>query len=122
MAPPTDLIPHRPPYLFLTEVLRHEPTGCDALAVSPEHPAQLIEVCAQAAAATQGSAVGAPRAGGVMVGVRRFDLHGALPEPGSPLRIEVRRRATIGDHALFRARVLLPGDTLIASGELALAG
>lgn len=107
-------LPHRPPYLWLTG-----PTTARA----PEHPAQLVEVCAQAAAVALADshhpddAVG-PR-DGVLVGVSGFEVRGEF-HPGEALRVQVERKAIIGDQTLVRCAIATADGRTVAEGRLAL--
>ncbi len=115
MLDPTTVIPHRAPYLFLT--------GCDgqgnATADAPQHAAQLIEVCAQAAASMHGGATGEPQAG-VMVGVRRFTIARA-PTRGEPLMVSVHLKARLGPQTMFNCEVRDASGAAVAAGDLAFA-
>ncbi len=112
---PRTLIPHREPYLFLTACTG----GGSATAEAPEHAAELIEVCAQAAASARGSHSAGP-VDGVMVGIRRFRIE-RVPAPGDPLRVETSLTARIGGHTLFNCRIFDADGGLVAHGDLAFA-
>ena len=94
------------------------------MAIAPAHPAQLVEVCAQAIAAqmadsVENSSESGP-VGGVLVGVRRFRIERA-PEPSERLSIAARLTASLGEQMLFDCQVRGAGHDLVAAGRLAVA-
>lgn len=109
----TALLPHRAPYLFVTGIADNGAV----LARAPDHPAQWVEVCAQAIALTEGRAAG-ETIEGVLVGVRRFVVLADATE--GTVQVTVARRAALGAQQLFRCEVRGPNG-VIARGDLAVA-
>jgi predicted hotdog family 3-hydroxylacyl-ACP dehydratase len=113
-----EVIPHRPPYRFLISADGITESGGVAVARAPDHPAQLVEVCAQACAATLGRQKGGVR-DGVMIGVRRLAIQ--QDDNRGELRVTVTTRAVIGDQAMFRCHVVDASGAAVCDADLAFA-
>lgn len=131
------LIPHRPPFLWIDEVLELEP-GIRCVARKTVDPAEpffaghfphnailpgvfLIEVVAQTAGVMMASAV--PIASGVtprLAAVNRFKFLKAVV-PGATLRVETRKLTEVGPMALIEGSVSVL-DEIVAKGELSVVG
>ncbi len=104
-------LPHRPPYLLVD---RRE--GDLVHAAMPEHPALLVEVCAQACGLLGDEA---PSEAAALIGVRRFTFE-RRPEPGSAIRVRAEVKGRLRGQALFHC-VVEDAAGLVAAGDLALA-
>lgn len=133
-----NLLPHRPPMLWLSELL--DVTATTATATAGFAPASLatdganvlesalVEIAAQTIAAAAGhraaadrERTGAPPAKpgtGMLVSVSNFKIH-ARPAAGSQLRIETREQKRLGPMLLVSATITANGSP-IATGDLTL--
>ena len=115
-APPsiTDLIPHRPPMAFVTDLVRADADGAlarsvigtDSLVAEPDgtvSPLALLEIIAQACAAYGGwrtLAFGRRASAVLLVGVRAFDAVGRS-RVGVPMEVAVTLTREFGGFHLF---------------------
>ena len=127
-----NLIPHRPPFLWIDEIAELEPgERCVAFKyVDPAEPffpghfpAQpilpgifLIEAVAQTSGVMLGSASSKPEGIPKLAAVNRFKFLKVVG-PGSKLRIETRKLTEAGSMACVEATVRV-GDEIVARGEL----
>jgi 3-hydroxymyristoyl/3-hydroxydecanoyl-(acyl carrier protein) dehydratase len=132
-APPTSLVPHRPPWLLLdrVEVEGDAARGTKLVAASEPYaqggalPAALvIEALAQAAAAVMGARAGAggvPEGGrrGYLTEIRGFTFAGPALVGGC-LEVVARRTHSLGRLHRFAARATCDG-ALVGEGELSFA-
>ena len=123
------LIPHRPPFRFVDDVLEVGDESAElVLRLVPGDarltngrlaPLFLIEALAQAAAAFHGlKNAGTPEAG-MLVQLDRVQLLAAACE-GDEVHLTVRRTHTLGALVRFDGRVRV-ADCLLAAGELTVA-
>lgn len=128
--PLTELVPHRPPMLWLNELVEYsDDRGRAVGTMQPDHffadgrgvlhPSASIELIAQAAAAHEGCRrrmSGQAIGGGFLVGVRNFTLRRA-PSCGEEVVVAAERRWAVGPMHMTRGSVWASGD-LLAEGEL----
>jgi predicted hotdog family 3-hydroxylacyl-ACP dehydratase len=134
MSNPLDnLLPHRPPMLWIRALMRCTDTEATATATFQEgdfpvgngavSEIALVECIAQTVAAAQGERArrsgksGAP-IGGMLAAVTDFRIQAPAPV-GKPLDIDVRELKRFGPMLLVSGQVKYEGQ-LIASGQLSL--
>ncbi len=129
-VPLAELVPHRPPMLWLDHLVEYSPDQGRTIGVVAAkhlfaeasgmlHPSASIELVAQTAAAHEGyqrrledKGVG----GGFLVGVRDFVFWGA-PECGDTIEVVARRRWSVGPVSVVSGQVT-GSCGLLAEGEL----
>ncbi len=127
-----ELIPHRPPFLWVDRVLELEP-GVRCVAVKFIDPAEpffaghfpgkaivpgvlLIEAAAQTAGVMMGAPAANDKGERLLSSVNRFKFLKPVA-PGSELRIETTKAAEVGPLVCIEASVEVSGD-VVARGEL----
>jgi predicted hotdog family 3-hydroxylacyl-ACP dehydratase len=128
-----NLLPHRPPMVWIHELIRCSDTEATAAAYFQEGgfpvvdgsvlETALAECVAQTVAAAQGERArrsGTPRAcvGGMLAAITDFRVHARAPV-AKLLQIEVRELRRFGPMLLVSGEVKCDGE-LIASGQLSL--
>jgi len=127
-----ELIPHRPPFLWVDRVLELEPgVRCLALKfIDPREPffaghfpgrailpgVLLIEAAAQTAGVMMGAAAAPGGGERLLAAVNRFKFLKPVV-PGSELRIQTRKVAEVGPLVCVEASVEVSGE-IVARGEL----
>jgi len=129
-VPVIELVPHRPPMLWLRELVDFSEDSGRAVGTVPAdhiladgdgnlHPSASIELMAQAAAAHEGyrrrmkgQAIGC----GFLVGVRDFTIRRS-PRCGEDVFVEAERRWDVGPMHVTHGAVLTSNE-LLAEGEL----
>ena len=127
--PAQDLLPHRPPMLFVDSLIRRWGNSSTAKAVLPESgiclcrgnllPEFFIELVAQSIAMANGYdalCAGVPRKNGMLVGVDTFSFSGKAVA-GSTVRIETEKTFEFGAVKIIHGEVFA-GDELLAAGDI----
>ncbi len=129
-CPLSELVPHQPPMRWLDELEVFTAEAGEVVGIVADdhlfagadrhlHPAALIELVAQGAAAHEGYKgllEGRPVGGGFLAGIRAFRIH-ASPRCGDSLRVCAHRTLAIGAIEQVKGQVLR-GSEVLAEGEL----
>ena len=123
------LVPHRPPMLFVDQLVTRSGDEASATAVMPENgicvedgrilPEYFIEVVAQTMAMANGYdalAEGRPMRDGMLVGVDRFTFHGSA-QAGARLDIYINKTMEFGAVKIIHGEIHSDG-TLLVQGDL----
>jgi 3-hydroxymyristoyl/3-hydroxydecanoyl-(acyl carrier protein) dehydratase len=122
-----DLLPHRPPWLLVDQVIAREAqrvecvkqlAGADPLLFNAELPELLlIEALAQAAACLNAGQLGRHR--GLLVAATQFEFHGRA-RAGETVRLCATKEAALGALLRFSGEAFV-GERLLARGKLTFA-
>lgn len=128
-CPAAELLPHRPPMLLVETLLARQGGRATVRAVLPEAgiaiaagrllPEYLIELIAQAAAASSGYdalSAGRPPRGGMLAGVDGCSFPGRAI-PGRAVRIETEEQFAFGAIRLIHGEIFA-GEELLAAGDI----
>ncbi len=123
------LLPHRPPMLFVDQLLERSGNGAKAMAEMPADgicvddgsvfPEFFIEVVAQAMAMANGYdalCAGTSMNDGMLVGIDSFTFHHAAA-PGTRLVIEIEKTFEFGPVKIIHGEVF-DGELLLAAGDI----
>ena len=124
-----ELLPHRPPMLFVEAIVARHGNRSTASAVLPESgiclqdgrlfPEYFIELVAQAAALANGYdalCLGKPANDGMLVGIDAFSFHGQAIA-GKSVRIETEKTFAFGAIKVIHGEVY-DGKQLLAAGDI----
>ncbi len=123
------LLPHRPPMLFVDQLLERSGNRARALAKMPEEgicvddglvfPEFFIEVVAQAMAMANGYdalCAGSGVNDGMLVGVDSFSFYHTA-SPGTRLQIDIEKTFEFGPVKIIHGEVF-DGEVLLAAGDI----